>query len=183
MIFPSRLISSKLRLLLAFTLLFCTNKALAITYDVMFDSTLGTCEAPPGGGPISACSVTFGDTTFDLPSDGAAAPEYKPLFNTLNGLYDIEFRGTTQTTAHVFNSIASATCPLGDCTLFLYDTAGGTGLPEYLVLKASTLENLNLGYYSISPAAVPLPATLPLLAVALGMGYGLRRRLMRKVKK
>ncbi len=131
--------------------LMAASPTAAATYTFSMGAALGTFDAPLGGGLISSFGVTLGNTDFDTLDVGAAAPVYNPILNTLNGLMDVEFRGAGLPTAQVFNSIASAACPLGQCVLSLFDTVGGTALPEYLALNTVTLQNVAFGYYSIDP--------------------------------
>ncbi|MEZ5777572.1 MAG: hypothetical protein R3E44_04335 [Paracoccaceae bacterium] len=156
----------------------------AATYNVMFGGNPGTFDAPLGGGALTSFSATLGGTLFDTLALGAAAPVYTPILNTLNNTMDVEFHGAGQPDGEVTNSTPSAPCPLGQCVLLLYNTSGGTALPEYLVLNTVTLTNVTLGLYSIDPTpvpagpVVPLPASAWLFAGALSLlgGLGWRRR-------
>ena len=151
--------------------LMAASPTAAATYNFTMGAALGTFDAPLGGGLMTSFAVTLGNTDFDTLDVGAAAPVYNPILNTLNGLMDIEFRGAGQPTAQVFNSVASATCPLGQCVLILYDT-GGVSLPEFLVLNTVTLQNVSLGLYSIDPDPVHGPDPV----AGLGLASRLRAR-------
>jgi hypothetical protein len=154
--------------------------AKAVTYNFTMGGSASTFDAPLGGGLLTSFSVLIGNTLFDTLGLGAAAPVYTPLFNPLNGLFDIELHGAGQPTAHVFNSVGSPECPVGDCIMQIFDTGGGGSLPEFLVLNTVTLQNVALGLYSIDPAPVvppvPLPAPAWLLVFGLaGLGVAARR--------
>jgi hypothetical protein len=153
--------------------------ASAATYNVSLGSAQGVFNAPLGGGLISSFSVTLGNTVFDVLGIGAAAPVYNPILNLTTGLFDIEFRGFGQPTGNVFNSAASAQCPVGQCVLQLFDTTNGVNSPDFLAFNTVTFQNVAFGTYMIdpTPAPVPLPATGLLLGAALaGAGAILRRR-------
>ncbi len=173
-------------------ILTAASPAAAATYNVTFSdfgsSTVGTFDAPLGGGTLTAFSALIGNTLFDTLALGAAAPVYNPILNPNTNLFDIEFRGFSQSTGIVYNSVASAQCPLGQCVLQLFDTVGGTASPEAQVLNTVTFQNLFVGFYSIDPvplpAPVPLPSAVLLLGGALaGLGaLGQRRRSRRPPK-
>jgi hypothetical protein len=151
----------------------------AATYNATFGPAQGVFNAPLGGGLISSFSVTLGNTVFDLLGLGAAAPVYNPIVNQTTGLFDIEFRGFGQPTGNVFNSAASAQCPVAQCVLQLFDTTNGVNAPEFLAFNTLTFQNVAFGNYVIdpNPAPVPLPAAGLLLAAALaGTGFAARRR-------
>ncbi len=153
--------------------------ASAATYNASFGGSQGIFNAPLGGGLITSFSVTLGNTVFDLLGLGAAAPVYNPILNQTTGLFDIEFRGFGQPTGNVFNSAASAQCPVGQCVLQLFDTTNGINSPDFLAFNTVTFQNVAFGTYVIdpNPAPVPLPAAGLLLAVALaGTGLATRRR-------
>jgi hypothetical protein len=159
------------------------SPASAATYNAGFGPAQGVFNAPLGGGLISAFSVTLGNTVFDLLGLGAAAPVYNPILNQTTGLFDIEFRGFGQPTGNVFNSVASAQCPVSQCVLQLFDTTNGVNAPDFLAFNIVTFQNVAFGTYMIdpTPAAVPLPAAGFLLGAALaGAGLVSRRRRTRR---
>jgi hypothetical protein len=161
------------RIAAALSALSFASPAAAATFNFSFGSTQGTFDAPVGGGLMSAFSIIVGATLFDTLGLGNEAPVYDPLFNPVTGLFDIEFRGFGQPAASVFNSTASAQCPVGQCVLQLFDTQGGTQAPEFMALNFVTFEQIGFGTYSIDPtpvaAPVPLPAPFATLAAALAL--------------
>lgn len=162
-------------------MLVCPTAAFPATYNVTMGGSAGTFDAPVGGGAITAFSILLGSTLFDTLTLGSSAPVYNPILNTLNGLFDVEFRGAGQGTGIVTNSVGTAECPVGQCVLQLFDTIAGTQQPEYAALNTVTFQNIAFGNYAIDPVPVtppiPLPAPAILLAAACGgLAFAVRRK-------
>ncbi len=139
----------------------------AITLTIDFGTTATTFEADPGG-PVSNLSVTLGGVTFDTPQAGDGAPVYQAATNDFRAFDGSKFS----------YYVGGTGCPEAVCLLEFEDRFDAMTPP---VWAAFPLVNgipgtvLASGHYEIS--AIPLPATVGLLAAALAsLGLATRRR-------
>ena len=137
---------------------------------------LGTFEAPLGGGPLTAASISLKGGVSDVLDAGSTAPVYDATNNWITGAGS-PFGGISNSAAYDTTDIAMTpiTCGIGQCVFLLTDSAGPMVPPEwslnYLPMGGAVLD---FGFYDIE--LIPLPATGLLLAGALAGLAALRRR-------
>lgn len=160
--------------MVAISLTLAAAPASAAMFSVDLGSAATTFEALASGGPITNFTITIGGVTFDTPDGGTSAPVYDALENDINGA------GGPTAPGGFVNSAAAGGCLVMGCVLAFEDTVDG--MPPFEWSAFPILPGpgtvFALGEYQITPVAVPLPATLGLLAGALallGSAAGRRR--------
>jgi hypothetical protein len=168
----------------ALALALSATAAPAATFNIFEAGTtslLGTFEAPLGGGPLTAASISAGGGVFDVLALGSMAPVYDAVNNWITGAAS-PFGAVSNSVAFMTTDISDndITCGIGECFFSLTDSSGGGAPAEWYldyVPGVGTPAAIDAGFYEIAP--IPLPASALLLAGALaavaGVAAGRRR--------
>lgn len=164
--------------------LMAATPALPATFNIFEAGTttqLGTFDAPVAGGAVTSAVLTLAGGVFDVLDLGAQAPVYDAVNNWIVGTGS-SFGSVTNSVAFNTTDFLSnpITCQIGEC-VFSFTNSGGGGVPaewylDYIPGNPANAAPIDLGYYDIVIAPVPLPATALLLVGALAGLVRMRRR-------
>jgi hypothetical protein len=160
-----------------------TGSAQATTYQINFDQTstgvgtdwTGTFEADAATGVVTSFSALINGTLFDT-LVFTAPSSFKAIYNATTkkifgqgGMtaFTPNAPGATQSALLFGGSLSATRWSLGTCTSTL---CGGKAVGTYTIsASAVSVPDVRSMSMSVSPTAVPVPASLPLLGAALGM--------------
>ncbi len=139
-----------------------TEAATFSVFDAGTMTALGTFDAPTAGGLLTAASLSVFGGVFDVLGCGTSAPVFDAL--------QLDVDGNGGQFGSIFNSVAFNTvdvnanpilCGVGDC-VFSFDGIFGVTPGEWYVDYVPGgvgVAAIGTGFYQISPATIPLPAS------------------------
>lgn len=148
--------------------------AAPVNFEITLGGAIGSFTADEAGGLLTSFSLMINGILFDTLGVGNAAPVYDALAN--------DIRGVGSTSGFITNSLANATCGIGECVLDLEDSTDPGVIPPlyaiFPVVGGIPRSVIDSGAYAITKpgtTVVPLPATIWLMIGGLG-GLLLARR-------
>ncbi len=146
-------------------------------YEEGTDTLLGSFEAPDAGGLLTAASIAVGGGIFETLGAAGQTPTYDAVANDVDGsgaafgyVYNVNVFDTFDISSNPI------TCGIGECAFQLEGAFGGTPGEWYLDYLPAGGAAIDLGYYEVRAAIVPVPASGLLLLGAVGVLAARRRK-------
>jgi len=154
----------------------------AATFEVFEAGTsmlLGTFDAPLTGGAVTGASFSINGGVFDVLGTGNQTLIYNSVANDLDGMlgFGVVYNSNSFNTTDIVSS--PVFCGVGECPLSFdssFAPTPGEWYLDYIPLGPGTPAALDLGFYDIALAPVPLPASALLLFGALASAFAAVRK-------